>query len=74
MINDALRMLGDVVGHLTTLVIALIGLGIVGTLAFGSMGVTGLDPITNITTLVDSLAGSGVVGLLVLAILMSLVK
>tara|TARA_B100000497_G_scaffold6190_1_gene6117 strand:+ start:233 stop:457 length:225 start_codon:yes stop_codon:yes gene_type:complete len=74
MINDALRMLAEVVGHLTTLVIALIGLGIVGTLAFGSMGVTGLDPITYITSLVDNLAGSGVVGLLVLAILMSLVK
>jgi hypothetical protein len=72
--ENVFRMVGDVVGHLTTLVIALIGLGIVGTLAFGSMGVTGLDPIANITTLVENLAGGGVVGLLVLAILLSLVK
>ena len=50
MINDALRTFVELVGHLTTLVVALIGLGIVGTLAFGSMGVTGLDPIANITT------------------------
>ena len=72
--ENVFKMVGDVVGHLTTLVIALIGLGIVGTLAFGDMGVTGLDPITHITGLVNSLAGSGVVGLLVLAVLMSLVK
>ena len=72
--ENVFRMVGDVVGHLTTLVIALIGLGIVGTLAFGDMGVTGLDPIANITTLVENLAGGGVVGLLVLAILLSLVK
>ena len=72
--ENVFRMVGDVVEHLTTLVIALIGLGIVGTLAFGSMGVTGLDPIANITTLVENLAGGGVVGLLVLAILLSLVK
>jgi hypothetical protein len=74
MINDALRTFVELVGHLTTLVVALIGLGIVGTLAFGSMGVTGLDPIANITTLGENLAGGGVVGLLVLAILLSLVK
>ena len=74
MINDALRSFVELVEHLTTLVVALIGLGIVGTLAFGSMGVTGLDPIANITTLVENLAGGGVVGLLVLAILLSLVK
>ena len=36
--ENVFRMVGDVVGHLTTLVIALIGLGIVGTLAFGDMG------------------------------------
>ena len=29
--ENVFRMVGDVVGHLTTLVIALIGLGIVGT-------------------------------------------
>ena len=50
----------------------MLGLGIVGALAFG--GILGLDVIGNITSLVDSLANNGVVGLLVLAVLMSLVK
>ena len=72
--ENAWRILGDVIGHLTSLVIALIGLGIVGTLAFGDMSIVGLDPIAHITSLVSDLANSGVVGLLVLAILMSLVK
>jgi hypothetical protein len=72
--DNAWRILGDVVSNLTSLVLALIGLGIVGTLAFGDMSVVGLDPIAHITDLVSSLAGSGVVGLLVLAVLMSLVK
>ncbi|MDB9996747.1 hypothetical protein OAE05_00150 [Gammaproteobacteria bacterium] len=72
--DNVWRIVGDVVSNLTTLVIALIGLGIVGTLAFGDMGMTGLDPIAHITSLVSDLASMGVVGLLVLAVLMSLVK
>ena len=72
--DNVWRIVGDIVSNLTSLVIALIGLGIVGTLAFGDMGMTGLDPIAHITSLVSDLAGMGVVGLLVLAILMSLVK
>jgi hypothetical protein len=50
----------------------ILGLGIVGSLAFGDM--MGLDVIGNITSLVESLASSGVVGLLVLAVLYSLVN
>jgi hypothetical protein len=65
-------MIGDLVSNLTSVITGILGLGIVGALAFGD--VLGLDVIGNITTLVEQLATSGVVGLLVLAVLMSLVK
>ncbi len=71
--ENAWRMLGVIVGQLHSVVVAVIGLGIVGALAFGDMGM-GIDVIGNITALVSDLASSGVVGLLVIAILLSLVK
>ncbi len=58
--------------NLTSVIIGILGLGIVGSLAFGDM--MGLDVIGNITSLVESLASGGVVGLLVLAVLYSLVN
>tara|TARA_B100000524_G_scaffold99423_1_gene47596 strand:- start:114 stop:329 length:216 start_codon:yes stop_codon:yes gene_type:complete len=70
--DNAWKMIKDIVSNLTEVLIGVLGLGIVGALAFG--GILGLDVIGNITTLVDSLANNGVVGLLVLAVLMSLVK
>ncbi|MDG1948178.1 MAG: hypothetical protein P8I49_00795 [SAR86 cluster bacterium] len=70
--DNAWRMIGDLVSNLTSVITGILGLGIVGALAFGD--ILGLDVIGNITTLVEQLATSGVVGLLVLAVLMSLVK
>jgi hypothetical protein len=70
--DNAWKMIKDIVSNLTDVLVGVLGLGIVGALAFG--GILGLDVIGNITTLVDSLANNGVVGLLVLAVLMSLVK
>jgi|TARA_B100001778_G_scaffold146794_1_gene120867 hypothetical protein len=70
--DNAWKMIKDIVSNLTEVLIGVLGLGIVGALAFG--GILGLDVIGNITSLVDSLANNGVVGLLVLAVLMSLVK
>ena len=70
--GNAWRMIGDLVSNLTSVIVGILGLGIVGSLAFGDM--LGLDVIGNITSLVESLATNGVVGLLVLAVLMSLVK
>ncbi|MDA8885069.1 hypothetical protein N9I38_03800 [Gammaproteobacteria bacterium] len=70
--DNAWRMIGDIVSNLTSVITGILGLGIVGALAFGD--VLGLDVIGNITALVGELASSGVVGLLVLAVLMSLVK
>ena len=71
--DNAWRMIGDLVSNLTSVITGILGLGVVGALAFGDMGL-GIDVIGNITALVSDLAGMGVVGLLVLAVLMSLVK
>jgi hypothetical protein len=71
--DNAMRMIGDFIKSLTGVLMSVLGLGIVGALAFGDMGL-GIDVIGNITNLVSELASGGVVGLLVLAVLMSLVK
>jgi len=71
--DNVWRVIGDLVSNLTTVITGILGLGVVGALAFGDMGL-GIDVIGNITALVSDLAGMGVVGLLVLAVLMSLVK
>ena len=52
--DNAFRMLSDLVSNLTSVIIGILGLGIVGSLAFGDM--MGLDVIGNITSLVESLA------------------
>ena len=70
--DNAWKMINDLVSNLTSVIVGILGLGIVGALAFGD--VLGLDVIGNITSLVEELATGGVVGLLVLAVLMSLVK
>ena len=70
--DNAWKMINDQVSNLTSVIVGILGLGIVGALAFGD--VLGLDVIGNITALVEELATGGVVGLLVLAVLMSLVK
>ena len=70
--DNAWKMINDLVSNLTSVIVGILGLGIVGALAFGD--VLGLDVIGNITGLVEELATGGVVGLLVLAVLMSLVK
>ena len=70
--DNAWRMIGDLVSNLTTVITGILGLGIVGSLAFGE--ILGLNVIGNITSLVSDLANGGVVGLLVLAVLMSLLK
>jgi hypothetical protein len=71
--DNAWRMINDLVSNLTSVLIGLLGLGIVGALAFGGP-VLGLDVIGSITGLVETLADMGVVGLLVLAILYSVVN
>ena len=71
--DNAWRMINDLVSNLTGVLIGLLGLGIVGALDLGGP-VLGLAVIGSITALVEELAGMGVVGLLVLAILYSVVN
>ncbi len=61
--DNAWKMINDLVSNLTSVIVGILGLGIVGALAFGD--VLGLDVIGNITALVEELATGGVVGLLV---------
>ena len=71
--DNVWRVIGDLVSNLTTVITGILGLGVVGALAFGDMGL-GIDVIGNVTSLVETLASNGVVGLLVLAALMALVN
>tara|TARA_Y100000766_G_scaffold244983_1_gene224536 strand:- start:54 stop:272 length:219 start_codon:yes stop_codon:yes gene_type:complete len=71
--DNAWKMIKDIVSNLTAVLIGVLGLGIVAALVFGGTPL-GLDVIGNITSLVSALANGGIVGLLVLAVLMSLVK
>mgnify|MGYP001477100344 FL=1 len=71
--DNAWKMINDLVSQLTGIVIGLAGLGIVAAIVFGGP-VFGLDVIGGITTLVEELSSNGVVGLLVLAILYSIVN
>ena len=50
--DNAWRMINDLVSNLTSVIIGLLGLGIVGALAFGGP-VLGLDVIGSITSLVE---------------------
>ena len=50
--DNAWRMIGDLVSNLTSVIVGILGLGIVGSLAFGDM--LGLDVIGNITSLVET--------------------
>ena len=71
--DNAWKMINDLVSQLTGIVIGLAGLGIVAAIVFGGP-VFGLDVIGGITTLVDDVSSNGVGGWLVLAILYSLVN
>ena len=57
--DNAWKMINDLVSNLTSVIVGILGLGIVGALAFGD--VLGLDVIGNITALVEELATGGVV-------------
>ena len=70
--DNAWRMIKDLVSELTSVVIGLAGLGIVAAIVFGGP-VFGLDVIGGVTELVEMLSSNGIAGLLVLAILYSLV-
>ena len=73
MINDAIKMLGDVVASLTKILVAVIGLGVVAGIVFGDTWFFG-DVLSNLLGVVSTLGDAGIVGLLVAAILIGLLK
>jgi hypothetical protein len=71
--NSILKSAGDFIAGLTTILVSLLGLGIIAQLLFGSTVVIG-DVVANITALVSSLGESGLVGLIVAIIVIGLVS
>ena len=71
--DNAMKMIGDIVSSLTKILVAVIGLGVVAGIVFGGTWFFG-DVLTNLLGVVSSLGDAGLVGLLVAAILIGLLK
>ena len=69
--ENAMKMIGDVVSSLTKILVAVIGLGVVAGIVFGNTWFFG-DVLNNLLGVVSSLGDAGLVGLLVAAILIGL--
>ena len=71
--DNAMKMIGDIVSSLTKILVAVIGLGVVAGIVFGDTWLVG-DVLENLLGVVSSLGDAGIVGLLVAAILIGLLK
>ena len=71
--ENAMKMIGDVVSSLTKILVAVIGLGVVAGIVFVNTWFFG-DVLNNLLGVVSSLGDAGLVGLLVAAILIGLLK
>ena len=71
--DNAMKMIGDIVSSLTNILVAVIGLGVVAGIVFGDTWFFG-DVLSNLLGVVSSLGDAGLVGLLVAAILIGLLK
>ena len=71
--ENAMKMIGDVVSSLTKILVAVIGLGVVAGIVSGNTWFFG-DVLNNLLGVVSSLGDAGLVGLLVAAILIGLLK
>ena len=71
--DNAMKMIGDIVSSLTKILVAVIGLGVVAGIVFGDTWFFG-DVRSNLLGVVSSLGDAGLVGLLVAAILIGLLK
>ena len=71
--DNAMKMIGDIVSSLTKILVAVIGLGVVAGIVFGDTWFLG-DVLSNLLGVVSSLGDAGLVGLLVAAILIGLHK
>ena len=71
--DNAFKMILDLVGHLTKILVAVIGLGVVAGSVFNTTWFFG-GVLDQLLTVVKELGDAGIVGLLVAAILIGLLK
>ena len=68
-----MRMIGDLVSSLTSILVGVIGLGVVAGIVFGNTWFFG-DVLSNLVGVISSLGDAGLVGLLAAAILIGLLN
>ena len=71
--DNAFKMIADLVGHLTKILVAVIGLGVVAGIVFDTTWFFG-GVLEQLLSVVERLGDAGIVGLLVAAILIGLLK
>ena len=71
--DNAFKMILDLVGHLTKILVAVIGLGVVAGIVFDTTWFFG-GVLEQLLSVVERLGDAGIVGLLVAAILIGLLK
>ncbi len=71
---NALGILKDIIGSLTTILISLVALGIVAGVVFGGSVPFVGGVLDNLLDLVNTLGDAGLVGLIVLAVLLDMYK
>jgi|TARA_B110001454_G_scaffold77124_1_gene74705 hypothetical protein len=71
--DNVMRMIGDLVGSLTSILVGVIGLGVVAGIVFGNTWFFG-DVLNNLVGVISSLGDAGLVGLLAAAILIGLLN
>ena len=69
-VKSIFGIVGDVLGGIVGVLTALISVGILSQLVFGT-GWLGMDVLTNITNFVNTFVNGGVTGLLVLCVVLS---
>ena len=71
--DNALNMIGGLVKSLTSILVGVVGLGVVAGVVFGDTWFFG-DVLNNLVALIQGLGDAGLVGLLPAAILIGLLK
>jgi hypothetical protein len=71
--DNVMRMIGDLVSSLTSILVGVIGLGVVAGIVFGNTWFFG-DVLANLVGVISSLGDAGLVGLLAAAILIGLLN
>ena len=71
--DNALNMIGGLVKSLTSILVGVVGLGVVAGVVFGDTWFFG-DVLNNLVNLIQGLGDAGLVGLLAAAILIGLLK